>query len=293
MDAIRRSLNQMRASNNAPQTGRRGSDPLSLSSFKSSLRLRPSDSPSAPSRTTVFGGTDPLPQSVFGKEIRERKDGDEPSAMKRVFVKMYEYPELGERLKQLRPDEKDKGEGWFSIEELNQRLTRLRELEEKETEPKIYGMQYKDFRSGLEMLKRSDDEKKKANLQKHGILGLMSRTPEFMLQPPKEHLVEKYFHPDNMSSAEKMKLELAKVRDEFKLSESDCGSARVQVAQLTTKIKHLSAVLHKKDKHSRKGLVGMVQRRKRLLKYLRRTDWDSYCFVLDKLGLRDNPDYKN
>ena len=37
-----------------------------------------------------------------------------------------------------------------------------------------------------------------------------------------------YFHPDNMTSAEKMKLELKKVRDEFKMSESDCGSARVQ-----------------------------------------------------------------
>ncbi|XVF74829.1 hypothetical protein PTKIN_Ptkin13bG0142300 [Pterospermum kingtungense] len=55
-----------------------------------------------------------------------------------------------------------------------------------------------------------------------------------------------YSHPDNMSSAEKLKIELAKVRDEFKMSESDCGSARVQVAQLTTKIKHLSSVLHKK-----------------------------------------------
>lgn len=38
----------------------------------------------------------------------------------------------------------------------------------------------------------------------------------------------KYFHPDNMSSAEKMKIELTKVREEFKMSESDCGSARVQ-----------------------------------------------------------------
>ncbi|MCL7052163.1 hypothetical protein MKW94_018794, partial [Papaver nudicaule] len=55
-----------------------------------------------------------------------------------------------------------------------------------------------------------------------------------------------YFHPDNMSSGEKMKLELKKVRDEYKISESDCGSSRVQVAQLTTKIKHLSSDLHKK-----------------------------------------------
>lgn len=37
-----------------------------------------------------------------------------------------------------------------------------------------------------------------------------------------------YFHPDNMSSEEKNKIELAKVREEFKMSESDCGSARVQ-----------------------------------------------------------------
>ncbi|TYI78650.1 hypothetical protein E1A91_D06G227600v1 [Gossypium mustelinum] len=90
-----------------------------------------------------------------------------------------------------------------------------------------------------------------------------------------------------------MKIELAKVRDEFNMSESDCGSARVQVAQLTTKIKHLSSVLHKKDKHSRKGLLAMVQKRKKLLKYLRRTDWDSYCLVLLKLGLRDTADSKN
>ncbi|KAF5180152.1 30S ribosomal protein S15, partial [Thalictrum thalictroides] len=116
---------------------------------------------------------------------------------------------------------------------------------------------------------------------------------DYMHGPPKEHLVEKYFHPDNMSSAEKLKLELNTVRDEFKMSESDCGSSRVQVALLTTKIKHLSSVLHKKDKHSRKGLQEMVQRRKKLLRYLRRTDWDSYCLCLSKLGLRDNPDYKN
>jgi len=46
------------------------------------------------------------------------------------------------------------------------------------------------------------------------------------------------------------------------------------------------------DKHSRKGLQEMVQRRKKYLKYLRRTDWDSYCLVLKSLGLRDVPKYK-
>jgi len=116
--------------------------------------------------------------------------------------------------------------------------------------------------------------------------------PEYLRHPPQEELLERYFHPDHMSGEEKMKLELQKVRDEFKMSENDCGSARVQIAQLTLKIKHLSSVLHKKDKHSRKGLLDMVQRRKKYLKYLRRTDWDSYCMVLSKLGLRDIPEYK-
>ncbi|KAB2612774.1 30S ribosomal protein S15 [Pyrus ussuriensis x Pyrus communis] len=88
---------------------------------------------------------------------------------------------------------------------------------------------------------------------------------------------------NNMSSAEKLKLELAKVRDDLKC----------QMAQLTTKIKHLSSVLLKMDKHSLKGLQAMVQQRKRLLKYLRRTDWDSYCLVLSKLGLRYKENHKN
>ncbi|CAH8390040.1 unnamed protein product [Eruca vesicaria subsp. sativa] len=101
-----------------------------------------------------------------------------------------------------------------------------------------------------------------------------------------------------------MQTELTKVREDFKMSESDCGSARVQVAQLTTKIKHISSALHKKDKHSQKGLFAMVQKWKKLLKYLmlytlwlynrstKQTDCDSYCLFLSKLSLRNNPDYK-
>lgn len=52
--------------------------------------------------------------------------------------------------------------------------------------------------------------------------------PDFELSFTQVGNFMQYFHPDNMSSAEKMKIELAKVRDEFKMSESDCGSARVQ-----------------------------------------------------------------
>ncbi|XP_062089942.1 uncharacterized protein LOC133796448 [Humulus lupulus] len=290
-EAIRLHLKKLRAPVNGQQDGSNRRESTSFTSFKNNLRLKPSDSPQ---RTTVIGGTDTLPASVFGKDIREKKDGDRSKATRTEFLRTYPPEVLGGMLKELRPEVKEGA--WFSIKELNERMIKIREFEDTKLESNIKGINFKDLRESLEKVKCSEDEKTKKNsisLERLDILGQLGRTPNFMAQPPQEHLVEKYFHPDNMSAAEKMKLELAKVRDEFKLSESDCGSARVQVAQLTTKIKHLSTTLHKKDKHSRKGLTAMVQRRKKLLKYLRRTDWDSYCFVLSKLGLRDNPDYKH
>ncbi|XP_061340091.1 uncharacterized protein LOC133286663 [Gastrolobium bilobum] len=273
-DAIRESLRQI----GAGAGGRKG-----MTGLKDALNLKPSGS-------TVIGGSGSLPDSVFGREMREKREGDGfTAATKTEFAKMYNYGELGEKLRKLRPE--GKGKEWFSLRELNERLMRLREMEKKEAESNVKRFSVEDVRQVLTEMSEADEKKKKKSLQRIDFLGQLGGTPAFLLEPPKEHLVEKYFHPDNMSSAEKLKIELAKVRDEFKMSESDCGSARVQVAQLTTKIKHLSSVLHKKDVHSRKGLVAMVQRRKRLLKYLRRTDWESYCFVISKLGLRDNPDY--
>lgn len=237
----------------------------------------------------IGGGSENLPKSIFGKEMamrgKERGAGDK-EGKKSEFVRMYSHAELGEKLKKLSPVKKEE-KGAFSLEELKERLVKVRENDEKEsklTPDNICG----ELQNSLLKLKQ-DNEKR---VQTAVVLGLLGGTQSCKLKPPKEHLVEKYFHPDHMSSGEKVKLELQKVRGEFKMSDSDCGSARVQVAQLTTKIKHLSTVLHKKDKHSRKGLQEMVQKRKKLLKYLRRTDWDSYCLVLSKLGLRDNPDYK-
>ncbi|KAI8544233.1 hypothetical protein RHMOL_Rhmol08G0280000 [Rhododendron molle] len=304
-DAIRESLRQLKinksdSSNNNNQINY-NRDPMSLKTLTQDLNLRP-DGPN-----NVIGGTDQrLPASVFGKEMREKER--ESPAMRRKFVRGYSYEELGKKLRMLRPPEGKRGEDWFSLGELNERLMKLREVEEKEE--KFTGVSFSDLRQSLVKLQLSSEENnKKQMFQRLDILGQLGGTPNFMLSPPKDQLVEKasissvlqtscnvllfiYFHPDNMSSSEKMKLELQKVRDEFKMSESDCGSARVQVAQLTTKIKHLSTALDKKDKHSRKGLQAMVQKRKKLLKYLRRTDWDSYCLVLSKLGLRDNPDFK-
>ncbi|XP_047329610.1 uncharacterized protein LOC124932940 [Impatiens glandulifera] len=262
----------------------KGTDSMSLSNVKESFKLKPADSV-VRGQSNVFGRTNNLPSSVFGKEMKDKRMVESPS-MKTEFMKTYTYDQLGEKLKKLRPN--TEADNWFSLTELNERLVKLREIEQKESDSMAGGFNFKVLKESIKMV--SDAQKNMTlPVPRFDIIGNLNETPSYMRNPPKEQLFEKYFHPDNMSSAETMKLELAKVREEFKMSESDCGSARVQVATLTTKIKHLSNVLHKKDKHSRKGLIEMVERRKKLLKYVRRTDWDSYCLLLSKLGLRDKP----
>ncbi|MFH1777600.1 MAG: 30S ribosomal protein S15 [Candidatus Omnitrophota bacterium] len=75
---------------------------------------------------------------------------------------------------------------------------------------------------------------------------------------------------------------------EFKIHPKDTGSAAVQVALLTDRITGLSEHLksHKRDYHSRVGLLKMVSRRRRLLDYLRREDLKKYQDVITKLKLR-------
>lgn len=68
----------------------------------------------------------------------------------------------------------------------------------------------------------------------------------------------------------------------------DTGSTAVQVALLTKRIEELSQhlQLHKKDHHGRRGLLMMVGKRKRLLSYLERTDYEAYKALIANLGLR-------
>ncbi|QTA37823.1 30S ribosomal protein S15 [Thermosipho ferrireducens] len=75
---------------------------------------------------------------------------------------------------------------------------------------------------------------------------------------------------------------------EFQIHEGDTGSAEVQVALLTARIRHLTEHLkkHPKDFHSRRGLMKLVGRRRKILKYLRNKDPESYKNVIQKLGLR-------
>jgi small subunit ribosomal protein S15 len=76
--------------------------------------------------------------------------------------------------------------------------------------------------------------------------------------------------------------------EKFKIHESDTGSAAVQVALITTRINILNEHLksNNKDHHSRRGLVMLVGKRKRLLEYIKKNDLNSYKKLIKELGLR-------
>ena len=75
---------------------------------------------------------------------------------------------------------------------------------------------------------------------------------------------------------------------EYATVDSDTGSPEVQVAMLTRRIADLTEHLktHKHDHHTRRGLLGLVGRRRRLLKYLEKTDINRYRSLIERLGLR-------
>jgi small subunit ribosomal protein S15 len=76
--------------------------------------------------------------------------------------------------------------------------------------------------------------------------------------------------------------------DQYKLHDSDTGSPEVQIGLLTHRIQYLTEHLkiHKKDHHSRRGLLMLVGRRRRLLNYVRSNDIQRYRTIIDNLGLR-------
>ena len=88
-----------------------------------------------------------------------------------------------------------------------------------------------------------------------------------------------------MTLSTEKKQELAK---EFGKDEKDVGAAEVQVVFLTERIRSLEShfELHKKDNHSRRGLIKMVSTRRKLLKYLMRKDYDRYQNLINELGIR-------
>lgn len=80
----------------------------------------------------------------------------------------------------------------------------------------------------------------------------------------------------------------SKIMKEYATKDGDTGSPEVQVAMLTQRIKDLTEHLkvHKQDHHSRRGLLLLVGRRKRLLAYLQKVDIQRYRSLLERLGLR-------
>lgn len=79
-----------------------------------------------------------------------------------------------------------------------------------------------------------------------------------------------------------------KIVGDFKTHKADTGSSQVQIALLTQRINELTEhfKVHKKDNHSRRGLLKMVSRRRKLLDYLKRNDINEYHGIIKKLGLR-------
>ncbi|KAK9792739.1 hypothetical protein WJX73_002703 [Symbiochloris irregularis] len=128
----------------------------------------------------------------------------------------------------------------------------------------------KEFRRGLDPVDRPDDAVAQARMQ-----------PD---------LVEQVMGERTLSQAEKVKQRLRDIAHEYQRFEGDTGSSEVQAASLTAKIAFMANHMdqHRKDYHSRRGLEAMLIRRRKLLQYLRRTDFDRYSALIVKLGLRDN-----
>lgn len=80
----------------------------------------------------------------------------------------------------------------------------------------------------------------------------------------------------------------AKVMEEYARTPGDTGSPEVQIAILTARINELTEHLrvHKKDHHSRRGLLKMVGQRRGLLAYLKKTDIERYRSLIERLGIR-------
>jgi len=85
-----------------------------------------------------------------------------------------------------------------------------------------------------------------------------------------------------------MSIDTQAIIKEYQKDACDTGSADVQIALLTARIRHLTEHLktHKKDHHSRRGLLRLVSQRKKLLSYVKSNDITSYAELISRLGIR-------
>jgi small subunit ribosomal protein S15 len=122
----------------------------------------------------------------------------------------------------------------------------------------------------------------------HYRFGLRANDPSFMNLVAENPQLKAVLSLSNASQRELNKAQIAKAIEMFQRFPGDTGSSEVQIAVLTQKILRSTthAQGHKKDHHSRRGLIGMVERRRKLLKYLRREDLQKFRAVVSALGLR-------
>ncbi|KAH7414747.1 hypothetical protein KP509_14G008500 [Ceratopteris richardii] len=210
----------------------------------------------------------------------------------RLELKTYTYEELGEKLRMVRPPKEQilSSATGLSFGELRARLERIEEEETKLGQNEEYMV----LKEGLSKLRpfhtRQLTHEDLIFVQESGVRTSLRERIEY--SPPNDELLTKYYSEIQLSSKERLKLQIKKLKEEFQVHEYDSGSPQVQIAVLTARINNLNRHLregpnYKRDKHSRKGLNEMVQYRKRLLRYLRRRDWPAYCNVLTKLNLDD------
>ena len=85
-----------------------------------------------------------------------------------------------------------------------------------------------------------------------------------------------------------MSIDTQTIIKEYQKDSTDTGSVDVQVALLTARIRHLTEHFktHKKDHHSRRGLLRLVSQRKKLLSYIKNNDLSAYANLISRLGLR-------
>ena len=85
-----------------------------------------------------------------------------------------------------------------------------------------------------------------------------------------------------------MSIDTQTIIKEYQKDASDTGSADVQIALLTARIRHLTEhfTTHKKDHHSRRGLLRLVSQRKKLLSYVKNNNINSYADLISRLGIR-------
>ena len=85
-----------------------------------------------------------------------------------------------------------------------------------------------------------------------------------------------------------MSIDTQAIIKEYQKDASDTGSADVQIALLTARIRHLTEHFktHNKDHHSRRGLLRLVSQRKKLLSYVKSSDINSYANLISRLGIR-------